>query len=88
MHWADIIAAIQKSQSSLTAIAEQEGVSQATVSQVIHGHRTSHPIAYAIAAVTGIPTEQMWPGRYLTAPAYKRARGNYDRGRLPLAANA
>ncbi len=88
MHWADIIAAIQKSNSSLTAIADQEGVSQATVSKVIRGHRTSHAVAYAIAAITNIPTEQLWPGRYLTPPAYKHARRGNERGRLPEMANA
>ena len=87
MHWADIIAAVQKADSSLTAIAEQEGVSHVTVSHVIRGNRTSHPIAYAIAAVTGITTEKLWPGRYLTPPDYRAARRGNERGRLPLAAN-
>lgn len=83
MHWADIIAAIQKADSSLTAIAKREGVSHCLVSQVIRGTRTSHPVAYAISEVTGIPTERLWPGRYLTPPAYKEARQGNERGRLP-----
>lgn len=88
MHWADIIASIHKADSSLTAIADAEGVSHAAVSQVIRGKQTSHPIAYAIAAVTGIPTERLWPGRYLTPDAYRQARKRNKRGALPKTATA
>lgn len=74
MHWADIQAAIHKAGTTITAIASQEGVSTEMVSMVIRGHRTSHGVAYAIAAVTRIPTERMWPGRYKVAPAVARKR--------------
>ena len=85
MHWADILSAIQKAGMSVRLIAEQEAVSQPTVSMVIRGTRKSHRVAYAIAAATGIPTETMWPGQYLSAPNYKLARKEHSRGRLPKA---
>lgn len=89
MHWADIKAAIYKAGSTPMAIARQEGVSHTAVNQVIRGEITSHPLAYAIAAITGIPTERMWPGRYLTPPAYQQAAARRcgERGRLPRAAS-
>ncbi len=82
MHWADIVAAIQKADSSLRKIAKEEGVTPAAVTQVIRGDRTSHRIAYAIAAKTNIPTEKMWPGKYLEPEAYKKARRGKTAGRL------
>lgn len=83
MHPADIMAAIKKAGSSLTAIAKQEGVGHPLVSMVVKGKCTSHKVAYAIAAVTGIPTERMWPGKYLTKPDYEKAHGDKATGRLP-----
>ncbi len=73
MHWADIHAAINKSGYTLTKIAEMEGVDKSTVSLVIRGKRTSHNLAYAISAATGIPTERLWPGKYSQAPADHKA---------------
>lgn len=86
MHWADIQAAIYKSGFTPAQIARQEGVSNMAVHNVIRGSRTSHEVAYAIAAVTGISCERMWPGRYLTPSAYRKARGNNTAGRLPKVA--
>ena len=84
MHWAEIICAIQKNGMSVSKIADQEDVSQPMVTEVIRGKKTSHKVAYAIAAVTNIPTEKMWPGKYLESPAeYKKLRGENQRGRLP-----
>lgn len=68
MHWADIICELQKAGSSLTEIAKEENVKPPSVSLVIRGKRTSHNIAYAISAKTGIPTERMWPGKYKNIP--------------------
>ena len=87
MHQADILAAVKKAKSSARLIADQEGCDPSLVVRVISGEKTSHPIAYAIAAKTGIPTETMWPGRYLTPPIYQRARKNNNRGRLPRVAS-
>ena len=86
MHWADIKAAIEKANSSLRQIADQEGVSASFVTRVVRGYSTSHAVAYAIAEKTGIPTEKMWPGRYLLPPAYARARKHHTQGSLPRAA--
>lgn len=83
MHWADIMAALYKKESSPSKIADDEGISRNFVTEVIRGRKTSHGVAYAIAAATGIPTEKMWPGKYLTPPAYEKARKGNTRGRLP-----
>lgn len=88
MHWADIVAAIKKEGSSLAAIARQEDVSPSLVTGVIRGTAVSHKVAYAIAATTGIPTERMWPGKYLTPASYTRARKGNSRGRLPEVSHA
>lgn len=82
MHWADILAELHKAGSSPSEIAREEQVSPAIVTNVVRGERTSHRVAYAIAAKTGIPTERMWPGKYLTPPAYAEARGDSNCGRL------
>ncbi|MGI1671980.1 MAG: helix-turn-helix domain-containing protein [Neptuniibacter sp.] len=83
MHWADIIAALQRKGVTLTAIALSEDVEVSAVSNVIKGKIKSHRIAYAIAAATDIPTDKMWPGKYLTKSAYKEARKHHTSGRLP-----
>lgn len=70
MHWADIQAAILKAGYTQTKIAQMEGVSHSSVGRVIRGDLVSHNIAYAIAAITGIPTERMWPGKYLSPEVY------------------
>lgn len=83
MHWADIVCALQKKGYTLTSFAKAYGLNRTTVSLVIRNQKTSHNVAYAIAAATGIPTERMWPGKYLTPPAYEKARKGNTRGRLP-----
>lgn len=82
VHWADVMAAIAKNGESLSLIALREGVSRAAVTQVLRGNIKSHRIAYAIASASGIPTERVWPGDYLTPPAYIEARRGHSRGRL------
>jgi lambda repressor-like predicted transcriptional regulator len=84
MHWAEIICEIQKKGFTLSRIAASEKVSKSVVTEVIRGTKTSHPVAYAISQITNIPTEKMWPGRYLESPAeYRKLRGDNERGRLP-----
>jgi lambda repressor-like predicted transcriptional regulator len=84
LHWADIYAALYKKDLTPAKIARQEGVPLSHVCDVIKGKKTSHKVAYAVAAATGIPTEKMWPGRYIESPAeYKKLRGDNERGRLP-----
>lgn len=84
IHWADIYAAIYKKRTTPTEIAKKEDVSLNTVTGVIRGTKTSHKVAYAISEIINIPTEKLWPGKYVTSPAeYKKLRGNNSRGRLP-----
>lgn len=64
MHYADIIAALKKADSSVSQIAGDMGVSLPTVSMVIHGKVTSRRVAHRISHVTGIPMTRLWPGRY------------------------
>ena len=87
MHPADILAAVKKVKSSARLIAEQENCDPSFVVRVISGEKTSHPVAYAIAAKTGIPTEKMWPGRYLRPVDYRVLRKNNASGRLPRVAS-
>lgn len=86
-HWADIYAALLKNGSSGAEIARQENVSRTSVSNTIKGHLVSHKIAFAISDVTGIPTEKMWPGVYLSRDKYKELRNRQSKGRFPKAAN-
>jgi len=65
MHPADIKAAIQKRDSSQTKIAKAMKVSRSTITYVIQGRTKSRRVANAISAVTGLPVERMWPGKYL-----------------------
>lgn len=84
MHWAEIICEVKKKGYSLSQIADQENVTRPFVTHVVRGEKTSHKVAYAISAITGIPTEKLWPGKYVQSPAeYKRLRGDNKRGRLP-----
>lgn len=64
MHYADIIAALKKADSSVSQIAVDLGVTLPTVSTVIHGKCTSRRVAARISQVTGIPMTRLWPGRY------------------------
>ena len=65
MHPADINAALIKSGTNQTIIAEHLGISHVSVSHIIHGRSTSRRIAEAIAKATGLTIQQLWPGRYL-----------------------
>lgn len=67
MHYADIIAALKKADSSVSQIAADMGVTAPTVSAVIHSNATSRPIAKRIEHVTGIPVSKLFPGRYSTS---------------------
>lgn len=44
-----------------TALAERLGVANSTMSQVISGRSVSARIRGEIAAVTGLPVDQLWP---------------------------
>lgn len=64
VHPADIKAALIKSGYTLTKVAHATQVSQPLISQVVHGRITSARVAQFIAQATGLPLEQLWPGRY------------------------
>lgn len=60
----DIKYALQKANVSQADIARQCGVSKVTVGYVVAGTTTSRRIASAISAATGLPMDQLWPGKY------------------------
>lgn len=64
MHPADIKAALQKSGSNQTRIADQLHISYNAVSNVIYGRMKSRRVALAVSGATGIPVEKLWPGKY------------------------
>lgn len=64
MHPADIKAALQKSGSNQTRIADQLHISYNAVSSVIYGRMKSRRVALAVSEATGIPVEKLWPGKY------------------------
>ena len=73
MHPADINAALIKSGTNQTIIAEGLGISHVCVSHVIYGRSTSRRVAEAIAKATGFSLQQLWPGRYLPRRHMRKA---------------
>jgi lambda repressor-like predicted transcriptional regulator len=73
MHPADINAALLKAGANQTRIAEKHNVSCNAVSSVIHGRMKSRRLANAIAKVTGIPVNTLWPGKYTKRQSLKLA---------------
>ena len=65
----DITYALALCGLSQTEIARRCEVSRSTVSQVVHGYRTSRRIATEIAVAVGQPVARLWPGRYEHIPA-------------------
>lgn len=75
MHYADIIAALHKSNHPPAKVASDLNVRRSTVSMVIHGNTTSYNIASYISAVTRIPLNRLWPdGRYRQPPRQQAQR--------------
>lgn len=64
MHHEDIKSAIRKKGVTPADLARTLRVSGAMVSRVIRGTDKSEPIAQAIAKVTGLSVNELWPGRY------------------------
>ncbi len=64
MHKADIQAKLRKAGYSQAKIAADLGVTKGAVSLVISGHSKSANVARAIAEVTGVPVNKLWPGVY------------------------
>jgi len=64
MHPADINAALRKAGSNQARIAEQLRISGNAISNVIYSRMTSYRVANAIAKVTGLSVNTLWPGKY------------------------
>lgn len=61
MHPEEIKAAMRMKGVTPTALADQLGVANSTVSQVISGRSVSARIRSKIAEITGYSVEAMWP---------------------------
>lgn len=61
MHPEQIKAAMRMKGITPTALADEMGVSNSTMSQVISGRSVSARIRERIAAVTGYTVDAMWP---------------------------
>ncbi len=67
-HRADIIAALKKRGTSVTALSRENGLAPSTLSNTL---RSSWPKGERIiAAAIGVDPEQIWPSRY---PQVKKA---------------
>jgi lambda repressor-like predicted transcriptional regulator len=64
MHPADIQAALRKAGVSQKTIADKFGVTESTVSQVIHGQSKSRRVAEYMASVIEKEIHNIWPGSY------------------------
>ena len=60
----DIKAALAKAGSSETKIANDNGVTVPMIHKVIFGASRSRRLEKAIADVTGLPLETLWPDHY------------------------
>jgi lambda repressor-like predicted transcriptional regulator len=66
MHPADIKAALEKNNITQRIIANELGVSESIVNNVVAGRSSSRRVAEMVAQSTGLSIEKMWPGRYPT----------------------
>jgi lambda repressor-like predicted transcriptional regulator len=64
MHPEDIKAALKKKGSSQVKVARTLKLSRSAVAHVIEGRSKSRRIADEISRVTGIPIDELWPGKY------------------------
>ena len=74
MHPEQIKGAMRARGVSLTALAEELGVSVSTISQVVSGRSSSARIQSRIAQITGAPVGELWPAPRLANPLYRKAR--------------
>lgn len=66
--------------SSQAEFADQLGVTRQSVSDVLRNKCTSYNIATALAAITGLTLQRLWPcGKYAESPAQRRARAQTPR---------
>lgn len=64
MHHEDIKAAVRKRGITLADLAKTLHVSPMMVSRVVRGDSKSEVVAKAIAKVTGLSVDELWPGLY------------------------
>lgn len=70
-HPADVLAALKKRRSSLSAVARTLGVQPCTVWK---GLRLPYPrVEQAVAEVLGVPPQAIWPSRYAHRAAPQKA---------------
>lgn len=62
-HSADIIAALKKQGTSLSAVSRQSGLASSTLANALNRHWLKGE--RLIAEALGIAPEQIWPSRYL-----------------------
>jgi len=74
MHPADIQSALKKNGITQKAIAQKLGVSEMSVSIIIHRHRTSDRIMRAVADAIGRDHRQVFPEYYNRGPKRKTSK--------------
>ena len=85
MHPEQIKAAMRMKGITPTALADEMGVANATVSQVISGRSVSARIRARIAAITGYSVEALWPAAD-QRPTLRRTRAQVAAARAGAAA--
>lgn len=65
-HSADIIAALKKRGTSLSAVSRSAGLASATLNNALTRHWPKGE--RLIAEAVGVPPEQIWPSRYHKLP--------------------
>lgn len=85
MHPEQIKAAMRMNGVTPTALADELGVANSTVSQVISGRSVSARIRGRIAAITGHSVETLWP-QANRRPVLRRTRAQVAASRAGVAA--
>jgi len=66
--WALSMAGVTQSE-----LADELGITQAVISRVLRDDATSYNVAAALAEVTGLTLNRLWPcGKYAVAPAERK----------------
>ncbi len=84
MHPEQIKAALRMKGITPTALADEMGVSNGTMSQVISGRSVSARIRARIASITGYSVEAMWPPES-RRPVLRRTRAQVAAARAGAA---
>lgn len=75
MHPEQIKAELRIAGVTPASIADELGISRATVSQVIHGNGVSSRVSARISEVLGKPTSLIWPNRRTINRKHRRETG-------------